>query len=247
MSSAIIFHEPVFATIVESGDRLFFYEVGTSTDLEVYLDAALTTPAPQPLTADAAGRFPPIYLDSTGNEPKVVLNDSDDVEKWTADEYPFDDLTSVSGDVAQIQSDLEQVEGDVLALQASDTQQDADIADHETRITTLEDDNSLAPIQEFINGFAASAQGTGHLVIPYSSTNAILLNWGSDSCPFGTKQITWDREFTTVYQAFCSYGSQITEDDCCYLFNESNTGATIGNTSTATYTVNWFAVGRLAL
>lgn len=143
--SAIIFHEPVFATIVESGDRLFFYEVSTTTDLTVYLDADLATPAPQPIVADSAGRFPPIYLDSTGNPPKVVLEDSDSVQKWATLEYPIEDTASLAADVAQLQIDVEAVEGDTLtnseaitALQSDVSDNDTELADHETRIEALE-------------------------------------------------------------------------------------------------------------
>ena len=144
--AAVIFHEPVFATIVESGDQLYFYEVGTTTDLTVYLDAALAAPAPQPIVADAAGRFPPIYIDSTGNPPKVVLDDASNVQKWTADEYPIEDTAALTQDVAQLKLDVEEAEGDILTLQSSDQQQDAELADHESRIATLEGEEGLGLI-----------------------------------------------------------------------------------------------------
>lgn len=142
--AAIIFHEPVFATIVESGDKLFFYEVGTTTDLTVYLDAALSTPASQPLTADSLGRFPPIYLDGTANPPKVKLTDStglpdeEGVQKWTADEYPLEDTAALAQDVAQLQLDVEAVEGDLLTAESEIDQLQVDVADHETRLDDLE-------------------------------------------------------------------------------------------------------------
>jgi len=136
--SAVLFHEPVFATIVESGDQLYFYEVGTTSDLPVYLNASLSTPAPQPLTADAQGRFPPVYMDSTGNPPKVVLEDANSVEKWTTDEYPFEDVSAVAGTVAQIQEDLEDAEGAILSLESTQSQQQSTLNDHEDRIEDLE-------------------------------------------------------------------------------------------------------------
>ncbi|MFD1216422.1 hypothetical protein [Microbulbifer celer] len=136
--TAVIFHEPVFATIVESGDQLYFYEVGTTTDLTVYLDAGLSTPAPQPIVADAAGRFPPIYIDSTGNPPKVVLDDANDVQRWTTNEYPIEDSAGLSQSVAQLQLDVEAVEGDLLTAESDIDQLQTDVSDHESRITALE-------------------------------------------------------------------------------------------------------------
>jgi len=143
--STVLFHEPVFATIVEPGDRLFFFELGTTNDLTVFLDAAGLTPAPQPLVADASGRFRPIYLDTQGNPPKVVLEDSDGAQKWTTDEYPLSDVSAVQAQVDQIQLDLDAVEGTVVNLESSDQQQDASIADHETRITDLENEPDPDP------------------------------------------------------------------------------------------------------
>lgn len=45
--------------------RLYFYVSGTTTLAPIYADAALTTPLENPVPADALGRLPDIYLDST--------------------------------------------------------------------------------------------------------------------------------------------------------------------------------------
>lgn len=45
------------------GARLFLYDGGTSTPRIGYRDLALTTPHPNPIVADSAGRLPLIYLD----------------------------------------------------------------------------------------------------------------------------------------------------------------------------------------
>ena len=143
--SAVMFHEPVFATIVESGDRLYFYDVGTTSDLTVYLDAALSTPAPQPISADSAGRFPPIYLDSTGNPPKVVLRDAQGVERWTTNEYPIDDVSALAGEIGQLQDDVADVEGSMIQMDSRITQNTNKISqnqnkldNHEGRLESLE-------------------------------------------------------------------------------------------------------------
>ncbi len=141
--SAILFHEPNWSTQIESGDKLYFYEVGTTTDLEVYTDFALTTPASQPVVADSNGRFAPIYIDSTGNDPKVVLTDSDDVEKYTVARYPIEDITTLA-------ANLDAAEADIATLEGNDATQDADIstlqtesADYESRIAALEAASNL--------------------------------------------------------------------------------------------------------
>lgn len=47
-----------------SGDKLNVYLTGTTTAATFYTDAAGTTTGTSPLIADAAGQFPPIYLDT---------------------------------------------------------------------------------------------------------------------------------------------------------------------------------------
>jgi hypothetical protein len=66
-----------------AGYKLRFYESGTSTPLDTYSNAALTTANANPVVADANGTFDDIHL---LNVPyKVTLTDDDDVEIWSAD------------------------------------------------------------------------------------------------------------------------------------------------------------------
>lgn len=66
-----------------AGYKLHFYQTGTSTALDTFSDAALSIANPNPVIADAEGRFEDIFL---SNQPyKVKLTDEDDVEIWTAD------------------------------------------------------------------------------------------------------------------------------------------------------------------
>lgn len=69
-----------------AGSMLYFYDEGTTTARTVYQNAALTTAHAQPVVADSAGRFAPIYL-PVGNY-KVVHKDSDGNTLWTADNVP---------------------------------------------------------------------------------------------------------------------------------------------------------------
>lgn len=70
-----------------AGAKLYFYTTGTTTPLNTYSDAALTTPNANPVVADSAGLFPDIYM-ATGSTYKAVLKTSADVTMWTSDPAP---------------------------------------------------------------------------------------------------------------------------------------------------------------
>lgn len=62
-----------------AGGKLFFYASGTTTDAPVYADEDLSTPHPQPVVANSAGRFPAIFLDEGAPSPyRVKIKDADD-------------------------------------------------------------------------------------------------------------------------------------------------------------------------
>jgi hypothetical protein len=74
--------------LVIPGARLFFYTTGTSNKKDTYSDAGLTTPNPNPVVANSAGRFGDIYLSQ--GDYKVVLapagtDDPPTAPIWTAD------------------------------------------------------------------------------------------------------------------------------------------------------------------
>lgn len=58
-----------------SGAKLYFYRTGTSTLLDTYTTSALTTANSNPVVADSAGRFGPIYL-GTSYDYKAILTTS---------------------------------------------------------------------------------------------------------------------------------------------------------------------------
>jgi hypothetical protein len=58
-----------------SGAQLYFYATGTTTLQPVYTTSALSTPLANPVTANAAGRWPQIYFDNALSY-RVVLKDS---------------------------------------------------------------------------------------------------------------------------------------------------------------------------
>ena len=84
------FKTPVFQPMDSNGApmagaKLYFYEAGTTSALDVYSDAALSTAISQPVVADSAGRFEAIFMDA--DEYKVILKTSADVDVWTVDNY----------------------------------------------------------------------------------------------------------------------------------------------------------------
>lgn len=66
-----------------AGAKLYFYEAGTTTALNVYADAEQTTELSNPVVADGGGRFVPIYVGA--GKYKVALYAADDTLLWTAD------------------------------------------------------------------------------------------------------------------------------------------------------------------
>lgn len=67
-----------------SGAKLYFYATGTTTPKNTYSDAALSTPNTNPVIADAAGRWPAIWMSDEAY--RVVLKTSGDATVWTADD-----------------------------------------------------------------------------------------------------------------------------------------------------------------
>lgn len=70
-----------------AGDKLYFFQTGTSTPQDVFTTQNLGTPLSNPVEADADGYFPVIYLDGGGPDYRVRLTDLDDVQVWQKDNY----------------------------------------------------------------------------------------------------------------------------------------------------------------
>jgi hypothetical protein len=75
-----------------AGALLYFYQTGTTNPQAVFVDAALTTQHSNPVTADSAGEFPKIYLNSAAdsnyrvrltNAAGVQLYQEDDIDRFT--------------------------------------------------------------------------------------------------------------------------------------------------------------------
>lgn len=90
---------------VYSGAKANTYTVGTTTPLTTYSDYAMTTPHTNPVAADSAGVFPPIYAPTTANV-KIVLTTSASAPLRTIEEVPTTATpASASIDTAQLVND----------------------------------------------------------------------------------------------------------------------------------------------
>jgi parallel beta-helix repeat protein len=86
---ATLFGNPRFTPVDAQGDpypgaTLTFYAAGTTTPQPVYTTSALTTPHPNPVTANAAGQFPAIYYDDA-LQYRAILRDATNVLLWDVD------------------------------------------------------------------------------------------------------------------------------------------------------------------
>jgi hypothetical protein len=83
---ASLFYLPKVVSL--PGSKLYFYQTMTGTAQAVYTDADLQIAHSQPVVADAAGVFAPIYLDPKLPAYRVTHKTSADVLIYTTDDYP---------------------------------------------------------------------------------------------------------------------------------------------------------------
>jgi hypothetical protein len=76
------------------GAKLYAYQTGTSTPQNTYQDIGLITAHANPVVADAAGFFPPIYLDPSLPHYRLTLTTSADVQVWQLDDIPSNQNTA---------------------------------------------------------------------------------------------------------------------------------------------------------
>jgi lysophospholipase L1-like esterase len=101
--------------------RLYFYVSGGTTPAPAYSDVALTIALPHPVIADAAGRWPAIYLDDTITY-RVVIKDSTDTVIPGHDDDPY--VASITDDLTP---ELEELLTDTIT-EADRAEEQADIA-----------------------------------------------------------------------------------------------------------------------
>lgn len=98
MSDLLDFSPPGQTTFTLSGAKARFYNAGTTTLRTVYTDQTLTVPHPDPLIADASGRWPQAFV--SGGPVKVVVTQSDDSTGYTLD--PCEKVAAAGAGASQI-------------------------------------------------------------------------------------------------------------------------------------------------
>lgn len=83
--SALLFNLPSRVLdangVVSPGAKAYFYQTGTTTLQNVFTTDSLTVAHPNPVTADAGGKFPAVYLNNS-LEYRVVIKSSDDSQTF---------------------------------------------------------------------------------------------------------------------------------------------------------------------
>jgi hypothetical protein len=86
--------------VVLAGGKLYFYEAGTTTEIDTYPTqaalAALTGANTNPIVLDASGR-PEVGIYMPADDYKIVLKTSADVTVWTRDNYQVTSASSFGG------------------------------------------------------------------------------------------------------------------------------------------------------
>lgn len=96
-----------------AGGLLYFYASGTSTPLDTYSDSSLAIPNTNPVVLDSAGAAGDVFLQDLTY--KVVLQDSNAVQVWTADPVYSSDYSTI----AQFQSGAGSPNGSVAGTAGS--------------------------------------------------------------------------------------------------------------------------------
>jgi hypothetical protein len=90
-----LFYPPKFNSEL-AGSKLTFTQTGTTTPQNTYQEEALSTPHANPVIADAAGVFAPIYLDPSLPSYRVRWTTAADVLIYQSDGVPSNQSTSTS-------------------------------------------------------------------------------------------------------------------------------------------------------
>lgn len=159
------------------GAKLYFYESGTTTPQDTYSQDNGTVPNSNPVTADASGTFPNIFLGP--NAYKVILTDASDVQIWTAD--PVEG--GAGGNVPNLGNLilLSSYDGDLVAANAA-----AAAIGSQTPILIDTDADTISANTVLTNPITAwggliPISGTATLTVPYVSGNLQVFDLTSSS------------------------------------------------------------------
>lgn len=125
------------------GAKLYFRISGTSTPQPTYQDIDLTVAHANPVVADGAGVFDPIYLDPSLPSYRVILADSADV---TQPGYPIDNYPSnqSAGQTYRLRSTAPEIIFEQTNASAGNQKWRIRVASEQMRISLLNDAESVA-------------------------------------------------------------------------------------------------------
>lgn len=125
--TGVLFYDPQAKPLdvtgnFQAGAQLFFYSTGTLNETNVYANGTLTTPLSQPILADSAGRFVPIYMDPAVIYHVQLYNAAgtllEDVDPFVPTPVPTA-ITTLETNVTAIQSQLATLQSTVTGLQTT--------------------------------------------------------------------------------------------------------------------------------
>lgn len=174
------------------GAKLLFRQSGTSAPQPTYQDIALTVPHANPVVADAAGAFEPIYLDPSLPSYRVILTDSADVTQpgYPIDDYPSNQNAGQTYRLKAVAPELIFEETDAAAgnqkwrLRVNSQQLTIDLLnDAESVSTTIATFTRSGTTISAVNFAADVLQNNGKTVLSRDSTSAEVTLTGCTTSP----------------------------------------------------------------
>ena len=225
MATGVLVYPPLIGEQYESGDKLYVYQAGTTTPVTAYQEYALSTAHTSPIVADSTGRFAAIYLSSDVGNVKILVTDSNDVQRYSQDNVPVTDLTAISADVDTLDTQYTSLNGRLTTAESEIDTLQTESTDYESRIATLEGVSTNVQDSDF-TGANQSLAASGFQKWP----GGLIDQWGHVNL-VGETNITFPIAFPTA-----CYNIQVTANDPLtklnnpeiWVYNVSATGFTCG-------------------
>lgn len=246
MATGVLVYPPLIGEQYEDGDKLYVYQAGTTTPVTAYQEYALSTAHTSPIVADSTGRFAAIYLSSDVGNVKIVVTDSNDVQRYSQDNVPVTDLTAISDDVDTLDTQYTSLNGRLTTAESEIDTLQTESTDYESRIATLEGVSTNVQDSDF-TGANQSLSASGFQKLP----GGLILQWGSANLVEGPEtNITFPEAFTTAcYNVQATANNALTKlnNPELWVHSITTTGFTCGlshEEHAHASGLDWFAVGK---
>lgn len=112
-------------------------------------------------------------------------------------------------------------------------------------INKLYVDTSASSLTVLLADMISANTTTGSIVIPNSTGNDLIINWGQTASIASTSEVvTFDTEFpNAIFVGFATRNIVTQGDNACHAGNYSLTQMTISQTGSGASTVAWLAIG----